>query len=106
MSTKAVGGSPSSTNCSNDQPAEEAQKFLTRLIDVDKLRTDQAGRNGERSASNGQKSVLGRPQVAPMSANSRPPENGATLDAATANPSADEQPEQHTHLEAMKYTAS
>ena len=36
--------------------ADDGQRFLARLIDVEQLRRNRAGQNGERSGSNGQKS--------------------------------------------------
>ncbi len=61
-----------------DAPAEDGQKFLARLIDVDRLRRQQAGLDGDQSGLNGEKSGNGRPEVGPMSGAGRPATNGAS----------------------------
>jgi hypothetical protein len=89
-----------------DAPAEEGQRFLARLLDVDKLRRQQAGQDGERSGGNGQKAGRGRPQAAHRSGSGRPSANGATADRANTNPPPTPQPEQNEHLDAEKSAAS
>ena len=48
--------------------ADEGQRFLARLIDVEQLRRERAGQNGD-------KSVESRPQVGAKSGLSRPSQN-------------------------------
>lgn len=75
-----------------DKPAEEGQKFLARLIDVDKLRRNLAG-------SNGQKSGSGRPQVGAKSLPSRIAETDATPESTNRTASPEPIPERNGHLE-------
>ena len=49
--------------------ADDGQRFLARLIDVDKLRHQRSGENGDMSAQS-------RPQVGAKSGGSRPSRNG------------------------------
>jgi DNA primase len=71
---------------------EDGQKFLARLIDVEQLRHNQAG-------ANGQKSARGRPQVGVKSAPGRPSENAATPDGSSTNHTNIEEPERNGHLD-------
>ncbi len=72
--------------------ADDGQKFLARLIDVEQLRRNQAGVNG-------QKSARGRSQVGVKSAPGRPTENAATPDATSPNSTNGQEPEQNGHLD-------
>jgi DNA primase len=72
--------------------ADDGQKFLARLIDVEQLRRHQAGQNG-------QKSARGRPQVGVKSAQGRPAENDATPDATCPNSTNGQEPERNGHLD-------
>ncbi len=87
-----------------ESPPQDGQKLLARLIDVDRLRRDQAGPDGERSGASGLKSARGRPQAEARSAGCRPPLNGET--AEKPGPEAAQGPEldQNAHLDAATCT--
>jgi DNA primase len=72
--------------------ADDGQKFLARLIDVEQLRRHQAG-------ANGQKSARGRPSVGVKSAPGRPTENAATPDGTSHSSPNAEEPERNGHLD-------
>lgn len=72
--------------------AEEGQRFLARLIDVDQLRRERAGSNGSKSGG-------GRPLVVVMSPTSRLDEKDATPDPETINSSPSEKAERNGHLD-------
>jgi hypothetical protein len=76
-------------------PAEPGTKFLAGLIDVDQLRCNRAGQNG-------QKSGRGRPQVGVKSGPSRASENAASGDGNGTKATSSVEVDQNAHLDAGK----
>jgi hypothetical protein len=76
-------------------PAEPGTKFLAGLIDVDKLRCNRAG-------SNGQKSGRGRPQAGVKSATSRATANDENAGVINTNSTSTVEVNQNAHLDAEK----
>ena len=75
-----------------EPPAQEGQRLLARLIDVDKLRCNLSG-------SNEQKSCDGRRQVGAKSPPCRPDEIAATSAQIDGNGSQEPRVDQNEHLE-------
>ncbi|MBI2808729.1 MAG: DNA primase [Planctomycetes bacterium] len=75
--------------------ADDGQRFLARLIDVDKLRCNQAGQNGHTSAQS-------RGQVGVKSGGSRPSKNGDNPAKPQAEPSFAQEVNQNAHLDPEK----
>jgi hypothetical protein len=80
-------------------PAEPGTKFLAGLIDVDKLRCNQAGPESKKSGR-------GRPQVGGKSAPSRVTVNAENGDEINTKAASSVEVDQNAHLDAEKTAAS
>jgi DNA primase len=72
--------------------ADEGQHFFARLIDVDKLRHERSGQNGDKSAQS-------RPEVGAKSGGSRPSRNGKHPEKNRTKPPSASKPNQNGHLD-------
>ena len=75
--------------------ADENQRFLARLIDVDKLRHERSGQNGDKSAQS-------RQQVGAKAGGSRPSQNGQNPEKNGTKPPSAHKPNQNAHLDEEK----
>ena len=77
-----------------EPPADEGQRFLARLIDVERLRRQY---DDDRSGAKREKSGSGRGQIGPKSGASRASKNSASPVAVNANPVTETEVSQNAH---------
>jgi len=89
------GGSGFVYELAYDGGGKDGRRFLSGLIDVEKLRAatatppNRAGQNGRQSGVNGGRSGAGRPPVGSRTAGGRPEKNGAAPSDAADKPAPD-----------------